>query len=182
MNFFIRNTAMFCPFAFEEWRPIEGYEGSYEISSLGRVRSIRVWTNGLKPKVKKPNTHRLGYKFIFLSKDAKPKNYYVHRLVAAAFIGPANGREVNHKNGDKTDNRVWNLEYTDRSGNMRHAAITMGVNRGEKSGRAKLTAEKVREIRSLAKTVGPSAIAERFGIASGTVSNIVAGRRWWYLD
>ena len=90
----------------EEWRPVRGYEGLYEVSSLGNIKSIR---NG---KNLKPGANGTGYMQIILCDSNGTHKHYIHRLVAEAFIENPEGLPcVNHINEDKTDNRVENLEW-----------------------------------------------------------------------
>lgn len=122
----------------EEWRPVVGFEDDYEVSSEGRVRSIdrvrttRHWRTGeemqchIKGKMKKPLDSWDGYLETHLqhTEDGTSKNYYarIHRLVAEAFIpNPENKPQVNHKNGNKKDNRVENLEWVTEAENTQHA-------------------------------------------------------------
>lgn len=94
----------------EVWKDVEGYEGLYQVSSLGRIRSLdRVII--VKGKIMSP-VNRNGYSRIRLKKDGKGQNFSIHRLVASAFLpNPKNLPEVNHKNEIKTDNSVENLEW-----------------------------------------------------------------------
>ena len=109
----------------EEWRPIVGYEELYEVSNLGRVRSIDryvKYSNGQihlhKGKVLSPVKSNLGYLLVSLCCNGKYKMFLVHRLVTEAFIpNPENLPEVNHKDEDKANNSVDNLEWCDRSYN-----------------------------------------------------------------
>ena len=96
----------------EEWRDIEGYEGLYQISSLGRVKSFpRHTTQGGKLKI---NKIKGGYCLIKLCKNGKTKRFYVHRLVAQAFISnPNNLPMINHKDENPSNNNVDNLEWCD---------------------------------------------------------------------
>lgn len=90
----------------ECWKPVVGFEGLYEVSSKGRVRSIE--RRGTKGKILKPAIHRKGYYQYALTKDSVIKWYKAHRLVAIAFIpNPHNLPCVNHKDEDKTNNFVW---------------------------------------------------------------------------
>lgn len=114
----------------EIWKSVVGYEGLYEVSSLGNLKSLdRV--KGMYGQLKnykgrdlKPNSNK-GYLKQILHKDGERKYAQVHRLVAIAFLpNPENKQEVNHKNGIKTDNRVDNLEWVTTSENQKHAYIS----------------------------------------------------------
>lgn len=107
----------------EEWKPVVGYEGYYEASSYGNIRSLpRTTTKG---KVLKQHINsRNGYAYVSLSKNNIRKTRRVHRLIAAAFWGDSPEMQINHKNGVKTDNRLDNLEYCTQSDNMKHAYRT----------------------------------------------------------
>ena len=97
----------------EEWRDIEGYSGLYQVSNLGRVKSLNYRRTG-KEGILKEAKRRDGYLDLCLCKNKKNKQYLTHRLVAMAFIeNPNNYPMVNHKNEIKTDNRASNLEYCD---------------------------------------------------------------------
>ena len=114
----------------EIWRPIEGYEGLYEVSSYGRVRSLdrydkysdgRIYLH--KGKVLSPAKDKNGYFVVSLYFNGKHNTIKVHRLVAQAFIpNPDNLPEVNHLDEDKTNNRVENLEFCDRKYNLNYGS------------------------------------------------------------
>lgn len=109
----------------EVWKTIEGYEGLYEVSSLGRVRSLN-YNRKSETKLLSIANHN-GYLRICLSKNNEKTNLFIHRLVAKTFIpNPENKRQVNHIDGDKTNNNVNNLEWTTPSENIKHA-INMGL-------------------------------------------------------
>lgn len=93
------------------WRDIPNYEGKYQVSNTGRVRSLNYGRTG-KIKVLKQGTKDNGYKVVVIYKNGKRKKYLVHRLVAQAFIpNPNNYPIINHKDENKTNNAVWNLEW-----------------------------------------------------------------------
>ena len=100
----------------EIWKDIKGYEGLYKISNKGNVRSLK------RNVILKPGINHKGYYYVILYKKSISKSYRIHRLVAEAFVpNPNNLPQVNHKNGIKTCNEDWNLEWTDNSGNQKHA-------------------------------------------------------------
>lgn len=112
----------------EVWKDIEGYEGLYQVSNLGRVKSLKRFVNCKNGKrtvnekilIQHDNTH--GYCAVILSKNCKTKNCTVHRLVAKAFIPNLENKEdINHINGVKTDNYVDNLEWVTRRENIIHS-------------------------------------------------------------
>lgn len=104
----------------EVWKPVVGYEGLYEVSNIGRVRSINYHKSG-KAKVMSPSFNTWGYLIVDLRKNNKRHSYTVHRLVALAFIpNPDNLPEINHKNEIKYDNTVENLEWCTRKYNINY--------------------------------------------------------------
>ena len=114
----------------EEWRDIEGYEGRYQVSNLGRIRSFKGQYSKNKIIILKLCINNRGYSVVSLSKNNKHKSYKVHRLVAQAFIPKIDNKsQINHINGNKQDNRVSNLEWCTYSENMYHAWET-GLNKG----------------------------------------------------
>lgn len=107
----------------EIWKPVIGYEGLYEISNMGNVKGVR--RSGCTGEPLKAHIDHNGYVNFSLTKDCKRKQCKGHRLVAMAFIpNPENKRTVNHKNGNKQDNRVENLEWMTYSENHKHAYRT----------------------------------------------------------
>ena len=114
----------------EIWKDIPGYEGYYQVSNIGNVRSMDRWIKRsggvgdlhVKEKILANCTSRHGYVQLSLHKDKKSKKIFAHVLVMLAFVGEkTKGNDVNHINGIKNDNRLENLEYCTRSENMIHA-------------------------------------------------------------
>ena len=102
----------------ETWKDIEGYEELYQVSNLGRVKSLR------NDKLLKQFVNRQGYSQVSLSKNGKVKLCRVNRIVCRAFIeNPENKAQVNHIDGNKLNNRVDNLEWCTGSENVKHAYI-----------------------------------------------------------
>jgi hypothetical protein len=165
----------------EQWRPVVGYLGLYEVSSEGRVRSCK---RRLKPLAQVKN--KRGYLQVNIYRDGQVRNFLVHRLVARSFIGEIpEGWQVNHKNGRKKDNRVENLELCTPEQNRKHA-WELGLcrpKRGEANPKAKLTEDDVRAIRRLrAQGVTARKVGDKFGVTERTVYSIEHRRSWTHLD
>ena len=116
----------------EVWKPIEGYEGRYEVSNLGRVKSLSrtVINTGrvLKEKYNCLHLKRGGYYSVLLSNDGVKKTILLHQLVAKAFIeNKGNHRAVNHIDGDKLNNRVDNLEWVSSRENSCHYYLNSNI-------------------------------------------------------
>lgn len=101
------------------WIDIKGYEGLYQINQFGNVKSLS-YNNTNKEKLLIPKANHRGYLQVWLSKNNKVNVYSVHRLVAENFIGSSD-KEVNHKDGNKLNNHVNNLEWVTKSENISHA-------------------------------------------------------------
>ena len=111
----------------EEWKDIKGYEGKYQVSNLGRVYSF------YKKDCLKPGKNTWGYLYVSLSKEGKAKPYTVHKLVALHFIpNPNNFPQINHRDENKSNNCVSNLEWCTRKYNMNYGTITQRVSESNK--------------------------------------------------
>lgn len=105
----------------EIWKDIDGYDGRYQVSNLGNVRITSYRNTGMK-RLMKISLTNCGYCKVELYRDKKGKMQYVHRLVAMAFIpNPHNKPQVNHIDGNKTNNSVSNLEWASASDNQLHS-------------------------------------------------------------
>lgn len=172
----------------ETWRPVQGEDGWYDVSSRGNVRSwYRHLPHGYfrrkEPRILKPGT-TLGYKYVNLAKRGSTK---IHLLVLEAFVGPRPdlGRpvEASHKNGNRADNRAENLEWVtaQRNNMLRWTQGTMPY--GEQSALAKLTEAQVLSARHryAAGERSISKMAKDYGVALATLSKAVRGETWRHL-
>lgn len=165
----------------EEWKPIKGYEDKYAISNFGRVKS-------LKPRYKdrdilKTSSDGFGYLRCDLSNPRKTVK--IHRLVAEAFIpNPYNKPTVNHIDGDKTNNRVDNLEWNTVHENNLHAN-RMGLAGGVKHNKSKFTEEQVAFIKNVYKPydkfLGARPLSRVFGVEETTIKRIASNVTYKYL-
>ncbi len=180
----------------EIWKPIVGYENLYEVSNIGRVRSLDRFVSAKlnsvshkKGQLLKPRIDHKGYARVCLSKNGKGKHFRIHRLVALTFIlNPNNLPQVNHKTGNKLQNNIENLEWITNLDNMRHAWKNGLKNndfiRGENHPKAILTSDLVRKIKQdyIPRKFGPKTLAKKYGVARSNVKNIVLGKTWKHLS
>jgi hypothetical protein len=165
----------------EQWKPVVGYEGLYEVSDLGRVRSIHF--QGIsRIRMLSMNQKKNGYLITELSKGKKQKRIYVHKLVTQAFLGERPlGMEVNHKDGNKLNAALSNLEYVTQAENRDHALRT-GLFKplyGEDAYGAKLTNDKVRRMKKFrAMGMRIVLISKLFRLPYYHVSLILNGKIW----
>jgi hypothetical protein len=171
----------------EVWKPLVRFEGRYEVSSKGRLRSVdRVSVDAAGKKrrlqgvVLQVNSNGAGYLCARLGRGAITM---VHTAVAEAFLGPRPpGHQVRHKRpGSKTDNRLCNLEYGTPKANQNDRRRHGTHIRGEKAWNALLTAADVRRIRRLAPTRTYQSLAEEYGVSKPTVTAVVTRRNWAHL-
>lgn len=167
----------------ETFKDIEGFEGLYQVSDLGRVKSLAKRSGHClrKDRILKTQLTKDGYEFVKLMKDSKQYTFRVHRLVAQAFKVRGEGDTVNHIDGNKLNNTPANLEYCDRHAQMKHA-YKLGLKtakRGADNSQAKLTPDDVRYIRRVYKRqsteFGTVALAKRFGCSDRVIGLILRG-------
>lgn len=154
----------------EIWKDIPGYEGHYQISSIGRVSSLK----RKKVKILKPDLDRYGYHAYRLygkNRSRVSKKWLEHRLVALAFIGKSE-LTVNHKNGNKIDNRPENLEYLSFSENSKHGHKLGLMINGYKNRKTPLTDSEKMQIRALRGLKRPTEISKQFKVSYQTIYNV----------
>ncbi len=179
----------------EFWKDIEGFEGTYQVSSLGRVKSLKRLTKeypkkGLRERIIKSSKTRTGYYIHQLCLNGIIKTETIHRLVAKAFIqNPENKPEVNHKFGIKSDNRFHQLEWSTCSENKRHAykigLMTPKNNLGEKNGNCKINESSVREIRrlwSMDNHPTLKQLADQFKVSDSAIFAITSHQNWKHVQ
>jgi hypothetical protein len=178
----------------EQWLPVVGYEGQYEVSSEGRVRGCeRIITNKLGvarqwgSRILKPQPDGHGYNQINLPHTEKRnRTVKVYRLVAEAFMQSSQkaGLEVNHIDGDKQNDRADNLEWVTRLDNSKHAWKTglVRARYGQDTSGAKLTPGEVQRIRERYTPYHPTnsavALAREFCVSRQTISDIIKRKSW----
>ncbi len=182
----------FYPFHLEDlpgevWKWIFGFEGLYQISNFGRVKSFYVRKGKQGILILKPHLTRNGYLNIKLNKNGEGKDFLIHRLVAQAFIpNPENKSTVNHKDGNKFNNCVENLEWQTQSENNHHAVNTGLSKSGEDCKFSKLTNEQVRYIREnyipRDSEFGGAALARKFNVSKANISNLLKGKTYKNID
>jgi hypothetical protein len=171
----------------EYWQPVKGYEGLYEVSNQGRVKSLpgkqrSRW--GWVEKagyVRKISLGLRGYPVVDLKHAGRRKTFTVHTLVLTAFVGPKpKGHECRHLNGDRTDSRLVNLAWGTPSENTddkrRHGTLIQG----EKHGASVLSEKDVRLIRRMNDT--QANIAKKFNVSQSLISMIKSHTRWTHVQ
>lgn len=177
----------------EVWKEVPGYEGVYQISNLGRVKHLeekQIRSNGrvlceftIPERILKP--YRTGKRDGYMTVSIRKKNLKVHRLVAEAFCpNPECKPEVNHIDGDKSNNAANNLEWVTTLENSQHAWKNHLVPAGENRCGSKLTQDDVDKIRKIYrrgdKEFGAKPLARRYGISCTTLRNIIKRKKWRY--
>ena len=173
----------------EVWCDIAGYEGKYQISNCGRIKSFPKFIKRAKgsyytkEKVLKCTLDNYGYPCVNLYSNGNVRHTRVHILVAKAFIENANGySDINHKDGNKTNNHIDNLEWCNRSHNIQHAYDNFLHKSGEDCNLHKLSLDDVDYIRKhykpYDKEFGQKALAEKFNVDRTTIWYILNNKTW----
>lgn len=166
----------------ENWKSLKSIVecgDNYEISDKGRIKNIR-------GKILKPFVKKNGYIQITLNLKGAEKKYYIHRLVALAFItNPDKLPEVNHCNGDKNNNSIGNLEWVTRKENVSHSYYTGLKNQtGETNPMSLLKDDDIREIRRMYESGKylQKEIARIYGVSNQTINNIIHKKSWKHVE
>lgn len=162
-----------------KWKPIAGFEDSYEISDDGHIRNIKFG----KIKILCPSISKDGYYKVTLFKNNKPYYFRVNVLVARAFIqNPFGKTQVNHKNNIRNDNRANNLEWCTGEENMQHCIKENRIANGEKQGLHKLITKQIIIIRKLHKTgLSYRRLATTFSVNKSTIMRVIKGYTWRHV-
>jgi hypothetical protein len=174
----------------ERWLPVVGFEGRYEVSDHGRVRSLdRVQDTETGPrqyrgKAIQPGTVKSGHRLVVLGKG---NSRLVHALVLSAFVGPRPaGYDTLHGDGDPANNRLTNLRWGTRSENMqdavRHGVHRSGAGRGEANPRAVLSEADVLAIRAALGSQSQRQLGEQYGVCRSAIGSISSGRTWSHIS
>ena len=172
-----------------EWRDIPDYEGLYQVSDIGMVRCL-VARGRYSAGFRRQYISVYGYPFVILYKAGVAWTITVHKLVMLAFVGEANGLDVNHIDGDKTNNTLGNLEYVTRSQNIRHARDVLGYpdpfgdsRVGENNGKAVINEDTVRQIRRMfSDGMRVYEIAKSLSLSWDIVSRVAKRKNWKHID
>lgn len=178
---------------YEIWRNIEGYEGRYQISNQGRVKSFNRYVRNnrdgrkrfVKGRILANYIDRDNYLIIKLFKCNKGLNHKIHRLVLTTFNRkPRSKEQGNHKDGNKQNNFILNLEWCSNKENCLHKIHVLGKHtKGEKHGNSKLTNIEVQEIKMLLKEDNTSqrSIATRYNVHFSIISSIKNNKTWKHI-
>jgi hypothetical protein len=184
------------PILQEKWKAIEGYEDFYEVSSLGRVRSVDrvverrtrfgVGEMRVRGKILSPGTSPEGYLKVSLCTENVSRSCYIHRMVLEAFVSPCpEGMEACHNDGDRLNNAVENLRWDTRANNHADKVKHGTDNRGERHYGAKLAEADVVEIKRQIAADNRRGLcvelAREHGVSPYTIYDIANGKNWSHV-
>jgi len=165
----------------EVWKTIPDYNGRYQVSNTGKVRSFFKHPEGYELK---QSVHKDGYRLLTLAKNNKDKSYHIHKLVTEAFYGPCpEGLVVRHIDGNPANNNLWNLAYGTPSQNNQDALKHGTIKVGEDAANAKLTEEQAMTIKALCYFgVSQRYLARAYEVNKSAIGHLHKGRTWKHLQ
>ena len=170
----------------ETWKPVVGYEGLYEVSNMGRLKSLSKYSGDyLRPTIIMKPKNRAAHRDVTLHRFGQRRGFWVHRLVLEAFVGPCPpGMECCHfpdrnPHNNRLDNLRWGSPADNAEDRRKHGTIPFG----EQHKRAVLKVTDVLDIRYRGRLPGANlaALAREFGVAPNTIHHIVKNRNWRWL-
>lgn len=168
----------------EQWKQVAGFEGLYDVSNFGRIRSLPRGT--ISGRIMSVALKKVKYVSIGLCKNGVQYRRKLHRLILAAFVGPCpDGMEGCHNDGNPSNNRLDNLRWDTHQNNMMDSWNNGRESlKGSRNGKAKMTEDTVREIKSLLKLgkFTQKEIAIRFFVSQPTINNIARGKNWTHVS
>ncbi len=169
----------------EIWTSIINYEGWYSVSNFGRIRRDKIGQSTHAGRIIKGYPSRKNYITVNLSKKGIQKKYRIHKLVISSFLEICpEGKQVNHKDADKNNNHLSNLEYVTPKENVIHAWKNRICKSflGSKHGNAKLKEKNIPQIKKLRKGgVSYRKIGEKFNVTYGTIEKIIKNKSWRHI-
>lgn len=174
----------------EQWRAVVGYEGFYEVSDRGSVRSVsrkvyhprggsKMWTG----KVLKPGVRKHGRRYVVLCKEGATKSFSIARLVLEAFVGPANGRMALHKDDDRSNDTLANLYWGTHIENMSDKVKNGNSLKGSKHHKAQVSEAQVIEMRKrMDGGEDYRVVAADYGLSLTATQSIKHRRTWKHLN
>lgn len=163
----------------EQWKDMPNFGGVYQVSDLGRVKSFAIH-NGTKSRIIKQSKSKKGYLRIIVYKNKKRFNFQSHRIVAQIFIpNTLFLLEINHKKGNKTDNRACAIEWITHEDNIIHAVKHSLIQKGEKCHKAKLTEKQVLEIRD--SNLSAKQLSEKYNVSKTTIWSTKRKEYWKHI-
>lgn len=166
----------------EIWKPLIDFP-NYEVSNFGNVKSLTKIKRGSNLS---PSSRKKGYLQVQICRNNTVRSMYIHRMVWQTFMGEIpNGMEINHKDGNKHNNHIDNLECVTPQQNSQHS-WSLGLcipTQGMRSGRAKLTDDLVREIRFRYENedISQPKLAREYGVSKTLIWDVVSGNRWKHV-
>jgi hypothetical protein len=161
----------------EIWKPVVGYEGKYEVSNTGRVRSLNYHRSGITKELA-PKVNKYGYHVVLLYKNGQRKDMSVHRLVAMAFIdNPNNFPQINHKNERKDDNHVENLEWCTQLYNANYGTRNTRAMDNRHTGKFRKKVIQLKNGKLVNEYISLAEASRQTGIGYKMISRVACGER-----